>query len=240
MERDAVPIRRTIITTVCVILLIGVEVKTENLQTKQSTNEAWKVADRMIESIGGQQVWAVARSLYVRELAYPASVQGPLTAEFWRDLEKPAYRSVITGPGLRRETRWNEQGGWVIRDGVKTTMTTEKLKSEITGWRNEPYILYHKLALRDPSLHLAVSEGNRLEIFERSGGPMLCWFVVDSSGALLMWGNLYEGEVNEHVYGPLRDFGKVRMPAWGTSTTGSWRFEYQEVVPSAEPLDFDL
>jgi len=193
----------------------------------------------MLEGLGGREVWASARTLYVRERAFPASLDEPITAEFWRDLEIPAYRSLIEGASIRRETRWSEKGGWVIRNGVRSELTEDDIRTNISEWRQEPYVMYHKLAIRDSSLHLKLVDDNRLEIFDGENGKLLCWFVVDASGALLIWGNYYEGKVSEHVYGPLRDFGRVRMPAWGTSTTGSWRFEYEDVVPMAEPLDIE-
>lgn len=199
---------------------------------------ARQFVDRLLQSLGGREHWASARSIYIREQAFPASVQGPVTAEFWRGLDIPAYRSLIIGSSIRRETVWSEEGGWVIRDGRRTEMPEETLQAEILDWRQEPYVMYHKLAKRDPTLRLTVVDGNRLEIFDRKSGALLCWFVVDVSGALLRWGNYYQGQVSEHVYGPLRDFGDVRMPAWGTSITGSWRFEYREVRLMKESLDF--
>ena len=195
------------------------------------------MADRLVESLGGRDVWAAAKTLYVRERAYPASINGPVTAEFWRDLEKPAYRSVVVGSGVNRETRWDEDGGWVVRDGAKSEIPEENVRADVIAWRQEPYVMYHKLALHDPTLHLKSVDGRKLEIYDGPDGRLLCWFVVDASGALLVWGNIYDGEVSEHVYGPLRQFGEFRMPAWGTSTNGGWRFEYEEVIGLSEPLD---
>ena len=203
----------------------------------QSNTDPWQVADRMLDNVGGREPWASAQSLYVREKAFPAGIEGPLNAEFWRDLEIPAYRSLIVGPSFRRETRWSEDGGWVNRDGVQSELSADEIMSEISGWRQEPYVMYHKLALHDSSLHLVMAKNNRLEIFDGEGGALLCWFVIDALGAPLRWGNVFDGEINEHIYGPLRNFGPIRMPAWGTSTTGSWRFEYQDVVLMAKPLD---
>ncbi len=187
---------------------------------------AWQAAERLVESLGGAERWAATKILYVKEKAFPASLKHPVTAEFWRNMERPAYRSVITGPGLRRETQWSEDGGWVIRNGEHTEMTAEALAEEVFYWLQEPYVMYHKLAARDPALHPVLKEGNRLEVYWGDGGRLLCWFDLDASGALLRWGNFYQGEVSEHVYGPIRAVGDFKMPAWGTSTSGSWRFEY--------------
>ena len=218
------------------IIAIVLVVWLDNTAHAQSREGPWVIADRLLESLGGRQVWAEARSLYVRERAFPASLDTPVTAEFWRDLERPAYRSLIVGESIRRETVWSEAGGYTVRDGVRSDMPADRLRSEIADWRQEPHVMYHKLARRDETLDLRLKGDDRLEIFDRESGELLCWFVVDVSGALLRWGNYYQGEVSEHVYGPLHDFGDVRMPAWGTSTTGSWRFEYEAVQPLTEPL----
>jgi hypothetical protein len=224
---------RELLTCIGIALVIGAELPS----FAQQSSEAWQVADRLVESLGGREAWANARSLYVQEKAFPASIAGPVKAEFWRDLEVPTYRSRIEGPSIRRETSWTANAGWVIRDGVRTELSADDISSELSGWRQEPYVMYHLLALQDSSLHLVLVDGNRLEIYDGQDGSLLCWFVVDASGAPLRWGNVFEGEVNEHVYGPLRSFGNVSMPSWGTSTTGSWRFEYVQVTPLMEPIE---
>jgi hypothetical protein len=203
--------------------------------SNQAMGDPWRVADRMIETLGGRQRWASVRWLYVKETVYPAGIEGPVSAEFWRDLEQPNYRSVIVGPSLTIETRWSQDGGFVIRNGERREMSAEVLQQEIDGSRNDPYHIYHRLARRDPPLHLVLENDTRLNVFEGEGGPLLCWFVVDASGAPLRWGNYFDGEVNEHVYGPLRELGEFTMPAWGTSTTGSWRFEYEEARVTSGP-----
>jgi hypothetical protein len=207
------------------------------VMASQPAGDPGAFADRLLESLGGRKVWADARTLYVKERAYPPNVAGPVSAEFWRDLHVPAYRSVVIGPGFRRETHWSEAGGWRIRDGVRTEMTPAELATEVADWRTEPYVLYHQIAVRDPRLRLALNGERRLDVFDASSsGALIGWFVTDSAGALLKWGNYYEGAVSEHVYGPLQAFGAFRMPRWGAATDGSWRFEYDVVRATREPL----
>jgi hypothetical protein len=202
----------------------------------QQTIDPWVFADRLVASLGGRAVWAAARTLYVRESAYPPSIAGPVTVEIWRDLQAPAYRSILRGSGIQRELHFSEQVGWRVRDGVRTTLSAQELAEEIADWRTEPYVLYHRLARRDSTLRLVMRSPNRLDVFDNSGSDIIGWFVADSAGALLLWGNYYQGQISEHVYGPLRPLGRFRMPAWGAATDGSWRFEYVEIRASPEPL----
>jgi hypothetical protein len=214
------------------LLLMGTAART----SAQQSPDPWMLADRMIASIGGREVWASARTLYVRENAYLPGIRGPVVAEIWRDLQVPAFRSILRGSGLHRELHWSDAGGWRLRDGTRSTLTARELAEEIADWRTEPYVLYHRLARHDSTLHLVVRNGNRLEVFDGPGGEVIGWFVVDGFGALLLWGNYYQGQVSEHVYGPLQELGSFRMPRWGAATDGSWRFEYVDVRASPEPL----
>lgn len=209
------------------LVVFGQAPNTEQTANAEPTAE-WQAADRLVESLGGQKVWAETKTLYVKEKAFPQSLDHSVTAEFWRDLEKPEYRSLVTGPNLRRETQWSEDGGWVVMNGKRTEMTAGAVQADVFAWAQEPYVVYHKLAVRDPSLHLVLVGENRLEVYLGEGGRLLCWFDLDANGALLRWGNFYQGELSEHVYGPIKPVGDYHLPAWGTSVSGSWRFEYLE------------
>jgi hypothetical protein len=216
---------------VCILAIFFVLPGTAKSQ--EEMRDPWQVAERLLESLGGQERWAGIEALYVREIAWPSGIDGPVTAEFWRGLSQPEYRSLFVGENLQRATYWSPASGWRERDGVRAGISRQDLESEIADWRQEPYVMYHKLAVRDQGLELRIPEPDRLEIYDSESGALLCWFVVDMAGALLRWGNYYRGEIHEHVYGPIRQFGELRMPAWGTSTTGNWRFEYRDVRPIA-------
>jgi hypothetical protein len=196
--------------------------------------EALAAVDRLLERLGGRAVWTRARSLHVRERAWHPRYGGPIQADFWRDLDRPAYHSRLTGPGIERVTVWDARSGWHLRDGQLTPMSGPELAAEIDGWKQTPYRIYRQLALRDSEL-LVELEADRLVVLDRQGRT-LCWFVLDASGAPLKWGNVFRGEMNEHTYGPLVPFGSFRMPAWGTSADASWRFEYVAIDGSEEPL----
>ncbi|MGE0587703.1 MAG: hypothetical protein AB7O48_03960 [Cyclobacteriaceae bacterium] len=213
------------------IVLISVLCSTYQFSTAQPSNQskdAWQAADQLLESLGGREIWASTKILYVKEKAFPESLFHPVTAEFWHNLEKPAYHSIIVGHDFRQETVWDENSGWINRNGMKKEISNDDITQEIGDWSQQPYVVYHKLAIRDPLIHLVLKDGD-LQIYEGDGGRLLCWFRMDAHGRLLMWGNYYKGEIIEHVYGPTKPIGEYVMPAWGTATKGSWRFEYLEL-----------
>jgi hypothetical protein len=218
----------------CVLLALSAT-QAGGQQTIAGETEAIAAAERLLERVGGRDVWVGVRTLHVRERAYHLRFGGPLQADFWRDFDQPAYHSRVTGAGLDRTTAWDTLGGWRVREGVFSRFGSDELAMEIAGSRREPYRIYRALARRDAALRVSLQDGNRL-VFSDRGGLTVCWFVLDASGAPLKWGNVYDGRVNEHTYGPLVQFGSFRMPAWGTSADGSWRFEYVAISASSETL----
>ena len=90
------------------------------LFSNAQADDAQAVVDTLLESLGGKQVWAEARAIYIRETAYPASMSDPVNAKFWRDLEKPIYRSVLTAPGTERKTWRTATSGWSERNGERS------------------------------------------------------------------------------------------------------------------------
>ena len=64
---------------------------------------------------------------------------------------------------------------------------------------------------------------------------LLCWFQVAPNGVLLGWGNFFDGVVNQHYYGPVVPFGPAKLPKFGATSNGSYRFEYLTARFSDEP-----
>jgi hypothetical protein len=105
-------------------------------------------------------------------------------------------------------------------------MPAGQLAIELQGLRQEPYAIYHRLAHNDPALWLELRDaGARLMVYERDR-RVLCWSLRDAMGGLMSWSNFFDGGINQHYYGPLADMGDANLPAWGVSSTGSFRFEY--------------
>ncbi|MGH8251501.1 MAG: hypothetical protein ACREVI_12530 [Steroidobacteraceae bacterium] len=104
-------------------------------------------------------------------------------------------------------------------------MTPEALAADLQGLRQEPYSIYHRLARRDPALRVELRNESDLYVYDRDE-RLLAWFQVSPNGKLLGWGNFYDGTVNQHYYGPLVEFDGVRLPKFGATANGSYRFEY--------------
>ena len=79
--------------------------------------EAISRMHRMLEGLGGKEIWANARSLYTMERARHPSYGDGIVATFWRDLEQPGERVELKHSKLKVSYAWNESGGWISRDG---------------------------------------------------------------------------------------------------------------------------
>jgi hypothetical protein len=104
-------------------------------------------------------------------------------------------------------------------------MSAEERASELQGLRQEPYAIYHRIAVDDPGLRVELREDGTLRFFDATE-RLLCWLQRAPNGVLLGWGNVYDGAINQHWYGPTADFGDANLPRFGVSSTGSFRFEY--------------
>jgi hypothetical protein len=221
-------VRASLFVIVFAVLALSLSPADAQAFAPASDKEAVSMARAMVATLGGKEAWASARWLYVREEAYYTSRKQPVVAEFWRRFDEPGYWVRNTSPEFSRRAAYTRTGAWRELDGVVTDLTREQHQNSIGFWYREPYTMYHRLAREDASLRLVKSaQGtNRFEVLDDSTGEDLCWFEVDGNGAVTKWAARFGTTSVEYVYGPLKSFGKIRMPAWGTLVEGPFRFYY--------------
>jgi hypothetical protein len=199
----------------------------------RGTPEAVHAAERLLEQAGGAATWRKP-VLEARERGHLSSGQvAELTIT--RDLARPARRLESRTP-QRTIVEWiSPDGGWIQRNGEKVSLTAEALAAELQGLRQEPYAIYHRLALRDPRLRAELRDGGALYFFD-GDERLLCWFQLAPNGVLLGWGNFYDGAINQHWYGPVADMGDANLPRFGVAASGGFRFEYLGATLTEGPL----
>lgn len=195
---------------------------------------ALAAAEKLLEQVGGRETWS-QRTLTVRETGYLRSGE-VADIRIWRDFETGSLRLERTTP-TQRYSEWSgERSAWTARNGVLQILTPAEHAVERQGFRQEPYAVYHRLARRDPGLRVQLrDDGRTLTIYDRDE-RVLCWFNLDAQGKLLGWGNHYDGNLNQHYYGPLIDLGNVNLPKFGAASTGVFRFEYIAGNLSNDPV----
>jgi len=103
-------------------------------------------------------------------------------------------------------------------------------------------VMYHRLAKEDEQLRLVLSSERSFTVLDDATGAHLGVFEVGASGELVRWIRFFGTSRVEYVYGPLKSFGKIKMPDWGTIVDGTFRFYYTDVQlrsEAAPPVSLD-
>ena len=219
-----------IVVLLFILTLISVCPVTLSAQLKGDP-EAIELANTMIASIGGADIWSRARSLYIVEHSRHPRYGDGLVAEFWRDLQVPRETFTIENDRVTFAKGWTTEGGWTFSQGELKTKTKDEVSAdEVDYWYGEIYVMYHRLAKGDPRIRLSMGEedGQFIAWDERSDNK-LGTFWLNVEGDLYRWRHGDESEVIEYIYGPHKQFGEISFPAWGTMFDGSWSFSYEEV-----------
>lgn len=192
--------------------------------------------EKMLAQLGGAQAWADARTLYLEYRGWRLDPDGALTERAWRDLRQPNQRMELEGPKLAVTWAFTPQSGWASRATGVTTIRPERLATAIADWPFDFYTIIRSFAVADQGFTLEFVEPRRV-VVKSAAGADWGWWEIDGDGMLVKWGSKsIDGEIVEYVYGPIRDFGGLRFPAWGAAVDGSWRFDYVQLSLSPDPI----
>ena len=201
--------------------------------------EAVALADQMIESIGGKELWSEIRTLYVVEKSRSLRGDG-IIGEFWRDLQHARESYTLRNrKELEVKFWWDHRGVWQTIDGKLNSDLPANLHDEVQAyWQGEIYVMYYRLASDDSSIRLKKNEDNSFTAFDEKLSRRLGTFWLNDDGHLYRWRH---DDGTEYIYGPHRQFGDISFPDWGTQVDGSWSFYYTEVRWSKNepPVSFD-
>jgi hypothetical protein len=225
---------RTIVCICCIAVLHSHAAVGSTQPGIRGEVDAVAAAERLLQHVGGREIWR-RRTMIVRERAFLRSGEvAELTIT--RDLERGA-RAIENVTATRRVVEWlSPESGWESRNGASTALSRSALAMELQGLRQEPYAIYHRLAMQDSALRVELRDQiYKLFVYDRNE-QVICWFQLDEQRALFGWGNIYDGRINQHYYGPLVRMGDVNLPKWGVASNGSFRFEYVNASLNDEPI----
>ena len=199
------------------------------------------LARTMIERMGGRKIWAAAAALHVVEEAQRDEYATPARAEMWRDVRSARLWGRTTSTTFDRQFAFTSTSGWRLDAGTVTPLSDVEVVEWRGRWRGNIYVMYHRLAAEDSVLRIDRDGPRRFSVYDATTGEKLSTFGVNAGGDITYWSLSFGRASEEWVYGPLTDFGTIRMPAWGARTDGSYRFRYVSVTLSntPPPVSFD-
>lgn len=224
------------VATFAVAAVILFAPNSAHAQGMSGDEEALARVDLMLERIGGKDLWAGAKTLYIEERSYHPNTEGPITSTFWRDLEKPGEWTSLKGEGLDILYAWDAASGWLSRNGEVRDFSEDEMEERRYYWHREIYTLYHQLAKGERALTISTVGINGFSVANEEGDK-IGEFHLTKTGDLFFWQQFGGEDPVAYVYGPKKDFGSVKFPDWGGSTDGNWRFYYVTLEHSSESVD---
>lgn len=182
-------------------------------------------ANVMIERVGGAEIWAQLASLHLKQRFHLTARRESIIHEEWIDFRTPRLYVSIQSELTTRLRAYDESGGWFLRDGEFSRFTDEQLAMERAFWKRDMFRMFHLIAAKDPGIELRLNGEHRLEVYERGGQELLCWFRLNLRSEPVLWGASVGDDSLEFMFGPLEQYGSIRVPRWGGFTDGSWRFD---------------
>jgi len=202
--------------------------------------EAIDLAGKMIERLGGTEVWSETRSLYLEYEGWRSDPAQPVDERAWRDLQEP--RQHVIFEGRRSDVTFNmtPESSWLeFSEREPRIFTAEEHANNLDFWNFDFYTIIHNLARGDERLRLSFEEPRTVRI-KGPGGADWGWFEIDATGQPIRWGAPDRDDQLEYLYGPVKAYGNFNFPAWGTAANGFWRFEYKVVDVSRDPIGVEL
>lgn len=198
-------------------------------------------ARQMVERVGGRHVWSKLTSLKLTQRFHLYTRPESIVHIEWIDFQVPRIHVSIDSELTHRQRAYDARGGWYLRDGTLTRFTEAELANERNFWKRDMFRMFHLIAAEDPGLELRMSGEHRLEVFERGSNELLCWFRLNLSNEPVLWGAGTGEQSLDFLFGPLGQFGNIRVPRWGGFVDGSWRFDMLDAQGSnlPPPVSFD-
>lgn len=233
---------RTTLGLASTLLLVLTSGLATSRSVLQGDEEAVALANRMLETLGGRDVWAQARTIKVELHGYYAREQEPWDETYWMDLETPSGRFELKGATVDRIIAWTPKAGWELERDNLEPFSEDRHSFELEYWRRQPVVIFHRIASGTPEIRVAMGTNEyRFDVFDAQTDELLAQFAVNQKGEPIKWGSAIGDREFEHVFGPLGEFDGFRLPRWGATITGVWRYEHvaASLSPAAPAVSFE-
>jgi hypothetical protein len=234
MHTMAVCLRRTL-TGVLAVGCATIVAAAQSPPGMRGEQEAIAMARTMMDRMGDRKLWSQSTTLHIVEEVHRASGTSPARSESWRLLREPSIWWQSVSDAGTRSFAYTQHQGWTSADGRITPASAFDVRQWQGRWPRNVYVMYHRLAREDSSLWLVRDGERRFLVLDANTGERLCSFEVSGAGDIVRWTASFGTDAEEWIYGPLKTFGRVRMPDWGVRLHDNYRFYYRSVELSASP-----
>lgn len=208
-----------LLTVALLLLIAAAAAHAEGTATARP--EAERVAERLLEAIGGRQRWAALRGTVNDSEQHVDEAPYVWRAVIHMDFTTPRFRIDSRSGELHVVRVVDGERDWRInREGAVLAMEPALRAADLRWYQAHVYRTLHRIAARDPALSLGLAADGRLEVFEH--GARIAWYRLDGLGQPMAFG-AHEDERGT-LSGPwsfVQD--GIHHPLWVSSPDASWR-----------------
>lgn len=175
--------------------------------------------ERMMEAVGGREVWANATGFYMSEILHDAGQDLPIFREYWIDFETPRIYARSHGRNIELVQVLNVDEGWTVSRGELRDWPAEEVEDWSSFWPGIPTRVFHMIASEDPDLDIQWRDGV-MDVFYR--GNRVVWIATNDDGLPVAYGR-ENRHSDTHFLGEMLTYGDVNLWSEATEPTGDWR-----------------
>lgn len=193
-------------------------------------------AEAMVETMGGMEIWAQLKSVHFVHRWYPWHRVDSYVENEILDLTGPRSRAERESEIYYRLRVYSPEGKhWSVTNGEFSYSSDEVFESAIKRAPFNFYRLVKAIAVGDPFYEVRFGEGDipqtrRLE-FYGPDGVMGGWVILNAKKEPLVKATT----AYRYTFGPMKQFGNLRVPAWGVYGNGYTMFEMISLEGSNQP-----
>ncbi len=195
-------------------------------------------AEAMVESMGGMEVWAKLKNVHFVHEWFPWYMPNSYIENEILDLTGPRSWVEMKSDGYHKIRGYSpEDKYWSVVNGEFSYASKETFESSM---ERAPYSIYRiarAVAIGDNKYEIRFGAGDipktrRLEFYGQDG-VMHGWIILNVKREPIVWATTQY----RYIFGPMKQFGKLRVPNWAVYENGTTRYEMISLKSSNEIPD---
>lgn len=212
---------------------------TEEIKTSvfAGDEKAVEEAEAMFKALGGKEVWAKLKSLYIKALHNEPNLEHPYVSQIWRDLDDFKMRIEQRGPEFDNIGLFSNEAveiQYLHRDSMRW-LSEEALKNAKYSHHHNVYVIFKKLAA-EFDISVKFGPENRLDFYQNDG--WLCGFGLDEKNRpYRFFSPNPDGTNNESLFKIWNTVEGLTHPAGGGPTDGNFEYKTEIWQPSNQNIE---